>query len=443
MILKLGAILLVLVILIISISKWSLHPFVALILSAIILGILLGLEIPTLVEVLQEGFSSTLKWIAIIIIFGSFIGEVFQETGATHRISNNLLNLVGKKNLPWALGLTGYVVSISVFIDIAYVLFHPVIESLSKRSRTPVITLGLSLVAGLTVSHTLIPPTPGPIAVASILNANFGRLILINSFVGIFSVLGGVFWAKYFCSKFKLVTENFVNSFEEKKTNLETEYRPKIPLFIDLMPILTPIILMSVGTIYDSNQGKVGKFFDLVSEPMIAVLIGALIAFLQFFLIKKRSNISKLIESAIVKSALVIMITGAGGALGHVINASGIQNSFSEIFTEISHFGLIIPFLIAALLTSATGSITISLISSASIIGPMIPYLPYSSEIIAALIGTGALCVFHANASFFWLLNRLHSIPVSILYKTYTVQSLIMGLSGLFGVFLLLLIGIR
>ena len=209
------------------------------------------------------------------------------------------------------------------------------------------------------------------------------------------------------------------------------------------MPILTPIILMSVGTIYDSNQGKVGKFFDLVSEPMIAVLIGALIAFLQFFLIKKRSNISKLIESAIVKSALVIMITGAGGALGHVINASGIQNSFSEIFTEISHFGLIIPFLIAALLTSATGSITISLISSASIIGPMIPYLPYSSEIIATLIGTGALCVFHANASFFWLLNRLHSIPVSILYKTYTVQSLIMGLSGLFGVFLLLLIGIR
>ena len=144
-----------------------------------------------------------------------------------------------------------------------------------------------------------------------------------------------------------------------------------------------------------------------------------------------------------MKSALVIMITGAGGALGHVINASGIQNSFSEIFTEISHFGLIIPFLIAALLTSATGSITISLISSASIIGPMIPYLPYSSEIIAALIGTGALCVFHANASFFWLLNRLHNIPVSILYKTYTVQSLIMGLFGLFGIFLLLLIGIR
>ena len=443
MILKLGAILFVLFILIISMSKWSLHPFVALILSSIILGILLGIEGPLLVEVLQEGFSSTLKWIAIIIIFGSFIGEVFNETGATHRISDNLLNFVGRQNLPWALGLTGYIVSISVFIDIAYVLFHPVIESLSKRSRTPVITLGLSLVAGLTVSHTLLPPTPGPTAVASILNANFGRMILINSFVGIFSVLGGVFWAKYFCSKFKLVTDEFINSSEEKKSNLETEYRSKIPLFIDLMPILTPIILMSIGTIFDSNQGKIGKFVALISEPMIAVLIGAIIAFFQFFYIKKRSNFSKLVESAIVKSALVIMITGAGGAFGHVINSSGIQNSFSEFFADISQFGLIIPFLIAAFLTSATGSITISLISSASIISPMIPYLPYSAEIIAALIGTGALCVFHANASFFWLLNRLHSIPVNILYKTYTVQSLIMGLSGLIGIFLLLLIGVR
>ena len=443
MILKLGAILFVLFMLIISMSKWSLHPFVALILSSIILGIFLGIEGPLLVEVLQEGFSSTLKWIAIIIIFGSFIGEVFNETGATHRISDNLLNFVGRQNLPWALGLTGYIVSISVFIDIAYVLFHPVIESLSKRSRTPVITLGLSLVAGLTVSHTLLPPTPGPTAVASILNANFGRMILINSFVGIFSVLGGVFWAKYFCSKFKLVTDEFINSFEEKKSNLETEYRSKIPLFIDLMPILTPIILMSIGTIFDSNQGKIGKFVALISEPMIAVLIGAIIAFFQFFYIKKRSNFSKLVESAIVKSALVIMITGAGGAFGHVINSSGIQNSFSEFFADISQFGLIIPFLIAAFLTSATGSITISLISSASIISPMIPYLPYSAEIIAALIGTGALCVFHANASFFWLLNRLHSIPVNILYKTYTVQSLIMGLSGLIGIFLLLLIGVR
>ena len=209
------------------------------------------------------------------------------------------------------------------------------------------------------------------------------------------------------------------------------------------MPILTPIILMSIGTIFDSNQGKIGKFVALISEPMIAVLIGAIIAFSQFFYIKKRSNFSKLVESAIVKSALVIMITGAGGAFGHVINSSGIQSSFSEFFADISQFGLIIPFLIAAFLTSATGSITISLISSASIISPMIPYLPYSAEIIAALIGTGALCVFHANASFFWLLNRLHSIPVNILYKTYTVQSLIMGLSGLIGIFLLLLIGVR
>jgi GntP family gluconate:H+ symporter len=176
---------------------------------------------------------------------------------------------------------------------------------------------------------------------------------------------------------------------------------------------------------------------------MIAVLIGAGIAALQYMRIEKKTQFNKLIESAIVKSALVIMITGAGGAFGYVIRESGIQDSLGDYFTSLPYLGIILPFLLAAVLTSATGSITVSLIGASSILGPMASSMPYSPEIMAALIGCGSFCVFHANSSFFWLLNRLHDVPVNILYKTYTVQSLIMGLSGLLGVGILFLCGVK
>jgi GntP family gluconate:H+ symporter len=176
---------------------------------------------------------------------------------------------------------------------------------------------------------------------------------------------------------------------------------------------------------------------------MVAVLVGAFIAAFNYLIGHKKSNINKLVEAAIVKSALVIMITGAGGAFGYIIRESGVQDSLGAYFASMPYLGFILPFLLAAVLTTATGSITVSLIGAASILGSMTASMPYSPEMMAALIGCGAFCVFHANSSFFWLLNRLHKVPVTVLYKTYTLQSLIMGLSGLLGVTILYLAGLR
>ena len=175
---------------------------------------------------------------------------------------------------------------------------------------------------------------------------------------------------------------------------------------------------------------------------MIAVLIGAAIAWIQYSRMPQRGKVGELVEQAIVKSALVIMITGAGGAFGFVIRESGIQDTLGTFLADLPFLGFLLPFLIAAVLTTSTGSITVSLIGTASIVGAMAGSMPYSPEIMAALIGCGAFCVFHANSSFFWLLNRLHEVPVPVLYKTYTLQSLVMGLSGLLAVVLLWLLGV-
>ena len=444
MIFQLISILVVLILLIVSISRWKLHPFVALILASVLLGLLVGLGGKSTVEVLLTGFGSTMKWIAIVVILGAFIGEVLNETGGAIRISDKILKLVGQKRLPWAMGLTGYIVSIPVFVDVAYILFQPVTEALAKRSKIPVLVVGLSLTAGLTVSHTLMPPTPGPLAVASLLEANIGRMLLLNAFIAIFAVTGGVIWATKYCKKFLLPLDkeplSKVETYTVQDNNGE---QSRGVVLLDLLPILVPIILMGMGAFFESGESALGNILGFLSMPLIAVLLGAAIAAFQYMRVSRNSTFGKLVEAAIVKSALVIMITGAGGAFGYVIRESGVQDALGAFFSELPYLGFLLPFIIAAVLTTSTGSITVSLIGAASIMGPLLNSMPYSPEMMAALIGSGSFCVFHANASFFWLLNRLHNAPVNTLYKTYTIQSLIMGLSGLLGIGILLLFGVR
>lgn len=430
--------------LIFSISKWKVHPFVVLVLVAMALGVSLGLGGPQTVEVLLKGFSETLRWIALIIIVGSFIGEVLQETGGAFRISGSILKWVGEKKLPWAMGFTGYLVSIPVFVDVAYILLHPVVEFLAVKSRRPVLYVGLSLAAGLTVSHTLIPPTPGPMAVASLLNVNMGRMLVINLIVAVFAMVGGVLWSVLFVKKQWIDYDRQL----QETTQVQPEQVPAVnavkkqSVLWDVLPILVPIVLIGLGAFVQFEKGsQVGAFFQFISLPLVAVLVGALIAVIQLKTPDKKNTLNRLVEQAILKSALVIMITGAGGSLGFIIRESGIQNQIVQVFADFPFLGIMLPFLVASLLTLATGSITVSLVGSASMLGPMAASLPVSPEMVAALIGCGSFCVFHANASFFWLLNRLHQVPPATLYKTYTVQSLIMGLFGLVGVLLLYLLG--
>ena len=442
MIVQLALLVAVLLILILAVSKWKVHPFIALLLAALALGLCLGMGGTKTVEVLLQGFSNTLKWIAVVVILGAFIGEVLRETGGALRISNAVVKWVGEKRIPWAMGITGYLVSIPVFVDVAYIVLQPITEALSVRSKKPVLVVGLALTAGLTVSHTLLPPTPGPLAVASLLDANIGRLLLINGVVGIFAMTGGILWATYFCGKYQLPYDHQLVNNQASITKEDTSSKQWV--LLDILPILVPILLMGLGAFFKTEEtGLAAQILQFISTPMIAVLVGAAIAFLQFHWSDNKKSGNDLMEQAIVKSALVIMITGAGGAFGYVIRESGIQDNLATFFTDLPFLSFLIPFLVAAVLTTATGSITVSLIGTASIVGPMASSMPYSSEMMAALIGCGSFCVFHANSSFFWLLNRLHEVPVDILYRTYTLQSLVMGVSGLVGVALLWFLGIN
>lgn len=441
MIFSLVVLVVFLLLLLLAISYAKLHPFVALLLTAVGLGISLGLGGVATLDLVLTGFSETLRWIAVIIILGALIGEVLQETGGAFRIADRVVAGVGLKRLPWAMGLTGYIVSIPVFVDVAYILLQPLVENLAVRARRPVLFLGLALTAGLTVAHTLLPPTPGPLAVASLLGVDLAEMMLVNALVGGAAVTGGILFVQW------KVKDTWLQYDKKLAARHSESPRPEVvtvsfrQLIYDLAPIVLPIILIAGGGVLKTTAGRTGAALTFLAQPLIAVSLGVLVAVATLGR-RTQSDLTSLVDRAIVKSALVIMITGAGGALGHVIRAADVQQSILELFSAWPSFGVFLPFLLAALLTTATGSITVSLVGTASMIGPMAGMLPLSPVLVAAAIGSGAFCVFHANASFFWLLNRLHEVPPPVLYRTYTVQSFVMGVAGFGAVLLLHLLGV-
>ncbi len=307
----------------------------------------------------------------------------------------------------------------------------------------PNLGIRISVLENTLVSHTLIPPTPGPMAVASLLQVDMGRMLMINLMVAACAMAGGVLFVIYFVKNAWL---DYDKKLAERTTTDDTKTVDKLAsghLFFDILPILIPILLIGSGAFLNfSEDSLIGAIFNFISLPLVAVFFGAFIAIFQLKSADKRSTINRLVEQAILKSALVIMITAAGGSLGYVIKQSGIQDEIVTVFSAFPFLGVLLPFIVASILTISTGSITVSLVGTASMLSPIVDSLPVSPEMTAALIGCGSFCVFHANSSFFWLLNRLHEAPPNILYKTYTLQSLVMGLSGLLAVLFLWLLGV-
>ncbi|MHC4535546.1 MAG: GntP family permease [Planctomycetota bacterium] len=431
--------------LILAITKFHVHPFLALLCSGIFLGLATGMPMDTTLDSLLEGFAGTLKWIGIVMIFGAVIGEILTETGGSFHIAESTLKLIGEKRVPLAMGCTGYVIAIPVFVDVAYIMLQPITEMLAVRSKRTIIVVGLSLTAGLTATHALLPPTPGPLAAAGLVHANLGKVILINAFVAVFSVLGGLLWILLACGKIELPYDRSIREKVLKEETISERTSQKPSLILSLVPIFLPLCLITLASLSQIESLTISKnrVIQFLGMPVIALLIGLALASL---LLKKGCRMQQLrsiVERSIEKAAAVIMITGAGGALGGVIKASTIGSDVSTAVTNLGIPGFLLPFLLAAGLTTATGSLTVSMVTSSTIVASMLGTLNLSPEIAVALIGAGSFCVFHANASFFWLLNRLHNIPPNVLYRTYTLQSLCMGLCGLLAVIILRVVGVR
>lgn len=410
--------------------KFNLHPFLALLFGAILMGFLAKMDVAILVGSLANGFGSTLRSIGIVIAAGAIIGEYLDRSGGARVLANKILDVVGEKNSPISMGITGYIVSIPVFCDSGFIVLSSLNKAIAKRANISLAVLAVSLASGLYATHVFVPPTPGPLAAAATLGADIGWVLILGLIVSIPVMAVSLVWAMKYCKRFDI-------QFEIKDSSTSTDLKP--PSFLmAIVPILIPIVLIALKSIAELPAAPFGDGFLLsmlifIGDPIIALLIGVCFAFLMVGSSENKIQ-NEWLEEALKKAGLIILITGAGGAFGAVLRETDL-GEFAAGFAEIGGLGILIPFLIAAFLKTAQGSSTVAIITAAAITAPLLGALGLDSVIGKALtvlaVGAGALTVSHVNDSYFWVVAKFSEMDTPTALKTHTIATLIMGITGL------------
>ncbi len=432
------------ILIILMTTKLRIHPFLALFLVSVFYGLVVGMPYEAIIKSINSGFGDTLGKIGLIIFLGVIIGAFLENTGGAYSIAEKVLKWIGSKRVPTAMGIIGYIVSIPVFADSGFMLLHPLNKSLSKRAKISLAGSAVALGLGLLASHTLVPPTPGPIAAAGILGADLGLVIALGFPISFLALMCGIFFAKKYASKTYIDPD--LKDQNKEESNAEATDAPGA--FRSSIPLLVPILLIVLKSVLNHEQGSwSGPFIDLIQflgEPVIALTIGVFLC----LLLPKKLNKDMLssagwVGKAVKDAASIVLITGAGGIFGAILQNSGIAEVLGTTLTTYD-LGIFLPFFLAAALKSAQGSSTVALITTASIILPMMPSLGFESDLQKALvvvaIGAGSSVISHANDSFFWVVTQMSGMDVKTGYRLFSVGTLVLGCSAALFVYLAQLI---
>ncbi len=416
-------------------SLTKLHPFLVLFTAALFLSLLLGLSPMESLSLIQVGFGKIIEKIGILIVFGTVIGIAMEESGATLSIAHRVLKTMNRLPLPYAISSIGYLVSIPVFCDAAFVILSQLNKTLSQQTKTPLVGLTVALSTGLFAPHVLVPPTPGPLAAAANLELeNLVLLIGMGAVVAFILILVGGRYGQYLTQKYPY--EEIVHETIESRNTEE-----KMPSFFKaVLPLLVPIVLMCLGSMIKLlPENLLGLDWLLfVTQPTIALGIGMLFSF-SLVKFQRKKFLNDAVKRGIEQAAPILIITGMGGALGGIIQTIPLKD-YAEWISSNDNLGILIPFLIAALLKTAQGSSTIAIITTSSLIFPILPLLGLDSEMgkVWAImsLGVGSMTVSHANDSYFWIVTQMSGMDIKTAYKTHTLGTLIQGGVGLLVVWL-------
>ncbi len=424
--------LLAVVFVVLATTRLKLHPFLALLIAAFGYGIgCQKLSLADVVKAINFGFGDTIGKIGIVILAGSVIGTFLERSGGAFRLAQSTLKLVGRKNVPLAMSAVGYVVSIPVFCDSGFVILSPLARALSSRARISLAASAIALSLGLYATHTMVPPTPGPIAAAGILQADLGLVVLWGLVVSVIALAAGWLFAV------KAAGRVHIDPGPISTESGSDEPGPEAPSAAkSIAPILLPIVLIvlrSIGEIpsHPFGQGPAATFIGFVGQPVVALLLGVALA----LLLPKRLTTEMLSASgwvgdAVLAAATIIIITGCGGAFAEVLKKSGISDVVKESLAD-TNLSICLPFLIAAALKTAQGSSTVAMLTTAGIVAPLLGALgleaPTARALVVVSIGAGSMVVSHANDSFFWVVTQLSRMSVKDGYRLQTLGTFVEG----------------
>ena len=431
---------LVIVLIVFVTIRFKVHPVFSLIGAALLSGALLNFSIGELSGMITVGFGETLSEIGLVIAFGTVIGVFLEKTGGVQLVTTRILQALPEKWSPAAINLVGFVISIPVFCDSGFIILSPLNKALSRKTGIPLMVFAVCLATGLYATHVFVPPTPGPLAAASVLGADIGLVMLLGFAVAVPVAFSGIVWGTFIGRKSRPITLD--DSDPQPVLLNETDGRSS--LLTVLLPLVVPILLIGFASIVRYQGASVdGSLFSRVilflGAPVIALFVGAVLSMVAAFRFPLKDRTSW-VGQALKDAGAIVIITGAGGAFGHVLRSADLGAGIGEGISLLGS-GLLVAFVISAILKSAQGSSTVAIITTAAIISPLLGEFGLIESIDKALtvlaIGAGALTVSHVNDSYFWVVSQFSGMNVKQALKSHTLATLIQGVTGI-GVILVL-----
>lgn len=446
-------------ILIFLVLKTKVQAFLALIICTVIVGIVGGMPLSTItledgkafgiVNSITTGFGGTLGSIGIIIGFGVMMGQLFEATGAAKRMAHTFLRLFGKKREEEALALTGFLVSIPIFCDSGFVVLAPIAKAISKATKKSIIGLGVALAAGLVITHSMVPPTPGPLGVCGIFDIDVGKFILLSLVLSIPMAIACIAYARLYLSKKYYRIPNDEGEIVELPYQ-EPDYENAFSMDVkglpgtleSFLPLIVPIVLILINTVA-SALGKTEGFMEILiflGQPIIAVGLGLLVAIFTLGRKLDRHTAVTEMERGMMSAGIIMLVTGGGGALGQIIKDSGLGTYMAEGLAKTAIPIIILPLLISTAMRFIQGSGTVAMTTAASISAPIVIAAGVSPLLGAVACCVGSLFFGYFNDSYFWVVNR--TLGVSEAKDQLTIWSLTSTVAWAVGVVEVLILNI-
>ena len=421
--------------LLVLIIKGKLQPLIAILISALGIGIIAGMPADMIVSTVTKGMGETLKGIALLVGLGSMFGAILEISGGAERVALTMMRRFGEKNAPWALGLTGMVTAIPVFFDAGLIILIPLAFSIARRAKKSTLYFVIPLLAGLAVGHAFIPPTPGPVLVANILGVDLGLVIGLGLLCGFFAmVVAGPLFGKFCGDRYNIpVPEQYLNTPEYDES--------KLPSFASVVGIiLIPLVLILVNSVLGQiPEGSwvdcLRPVFSFLGTPFVALLLATLAAML--ILGCKNGYTMKELEKVMTKSleptGLILLVTAAGGVLRYMLQDSGLGDIIGSFVASAPVPIVVVAFLIALAVRVSVGSATVAMTMSAGMIAAMpiaATLSPLHLACVVMAIAGGSTAFSHVNDSGFWLVKSLCNLDEKTTFKTWTLMETLVGTTG-------------
>ncbi len=421
--------------------KVKANAFVSLLATALIMGMMAGMSGADTVSAITDGFSGTVKSIGIVIIFGIMLGNYLDAAKGTNRMALDAVKLVGQKRAGLAMAITGYLVSIPVFSDAAFVILTPLVKAIHKKTKIPLAILAVSLSAGLLSTHVFVPPTPGPLAAAGLLGIDIGRAIMYGAFAAVFMTVAGWIFAELFFKNKPDSYYTFRDSEEqEKEEAVSIDDDTDLPgTLASLLPLVVPIVLILLNTTCGMllpEDSAAMKIISFVGDSNIALAIGAILAIVTLGKRLGGKVILDVMDKTLKDAGPIVFITSAGGALGQVLKVSGAGDSLAQGVIQIGLPFILIPFVISGLLKVVQGSGTVAVTTAATLCAPIAASLGLDPILIFLASGAGARLCCQVNDSYFWVYTNCMGFDMKTGLKTLSISNVVMSLGGLLATFI-------